>query len=240
MRSLIRADLRRILSKPGFYICPAIFFALFLYGLFSEPVEYDSYYSSLDIQLSYLYPFIVLLPVFTCVYGDEMRSGTMISAIGRGLSRTKVILAKFIDTLILSLGFCLFFLLMDQITFDRFSVVLTKVQILRVFSAYAASWLQILGFCTFAAVFVYLTWNTSVGIVAMLISIAFSKLILDWLQTHTRLPFYDVTFIGQADQARRQFDAGNFWIHHILFVLLWYALFLVVSALIFNRKELEL
>ncbi|MBQ8076064.1 MAG: hypothetical protein IJ237_08780 [Oscillospiraceae bacterium] len=240
MRRLIRADLRRILAKPGFYICPLISFALFIYGLFSSSIEYDSYYSNLDIQLAYIYPFLVLLPIFTCVYGDELRSGTMITAIGRGLSRTKVILAKFIDTVLLSLAFVLFFLLMDQITFDRFSVVLTKVQILRVFSAYAAAWLQILGFCTFAAIFVYLTWNSSVGLVAGLISIAFSKMILDWLQNRTHLPFYDVTFLGQADMARRQFDAGNMWMHHVFFVLLWYALFLTVSALIFNRKELDL
>lgn len=240
MRTLIRADLRRILAKPGFYICPLILFALFVYGLFKSPVEYDSYYDSLDIQLNYLYPFLVLLPVFTCVYGDELKSGTMITAIGRGLSRKKVIIAKFIDTLVLSLAFCLFFLLMDQITFDRFSVVLTKVQVLRIFSAFAAAWLQILGYCAFAAIFVYLTWNSSVGLVAGLISIAFSKMILNWLQSHTHLPFYDFTLMGQADQARRQFDAGNTWAHHVLFVLLWYAVYLAISALFFDRKELEL
>ncbi len=240
MRRLIRADLRRILAKPGFYICPVILLALFVYGLFADTVDYDSYYASLDIQLSYIYPFLVLLPVFTCVYGDELRSGTMIPAIGRGLSRTKIILAKFLDTLILSLGFYLFFLLMDQITFDRFSVVLTKVQILRVFSAFASAWLKILGYCAFSAIFVYLTWNSSVGLVVGLISISFSKMILDWLQSHTHLPVYDITLMGQADQARRQFDAGNTWVHHLLFVLLWYAVFLAVSALIFKRKELEL
>ena len=215
------------MAKPGFYICPVILFALFVYGLFADSVDYDSYYASLDIQLSYIYPFLVLLPVFTCVYGDELRSGTMIPAIGRGLSRTKIILAKFLDTLILSLGFYLFFLLMDQITFDRFSVVLTKVQILRIFSAFASAWLKILGYCAFSAIFVYLTWNASVGL-------------LDWLQSHTHLPVYDITLMGQADQARRQFDAGNTWVHHLLFVLLWYAVLLAVSALIFKRKELEL
>lgn len=240
MRRLIRADLRRILAKPGFYVCPVILLAFFVYGLFADPVDYDSYYASLDLQLSFIYPFLVLLPVFTCVYGDELRSGTMIPAIGRGLSRTKIILAKFLDTLILSLGFYLFFVLTDQITFDRFSVVLTNVQVLRIFSAYAAGWLQMLGFCVFAAIFVYLTWNSSVGLVVGLISISFSKMILDWLQSHTHLPFYDITLMGQADQARRQFDAGNTWVHHLLFVLLWYAVFLAVSALIFNRKELEL
>lgn len=228
------------MAKPGFYVCPVILFALFVYGLFMEPVEYDSYYSSLDLQLTYVYPFFALLPVFTCVYGDELRSGTMIPAIGRGLSRTKVILAKFLDTLILSLGLCLFFLLMDQITFDYFSVVLTKVQVLRILSAYAAAWLKILGHCAFAAIFVYLTWNSSIGIVAGLLSISFSKMILDWLQSHTHLPFYDITLMGQADQAGRQFDAGNLWAHHLFFVLLWYAVLLAVSALIFNRKELEL
>ena len=240
MRSLIKGDLRRILAKPGFYICPAIVFALFLYGLFTEPVDYDSYSASLDIQLFYLYPFFVLIPVFTCVYADELRSGTMIFAIGRGLSRKKVILAKFIDTLLLSLVFYLLFLLMDLITFDRFSVVLTKMQVLRILSAYAAAWLKLLGYCAFAAVFVYLTWNASVGLVAGLTSISFSKMLLDWLQTHTHLPFYDVTFMGQADRLRSQFDAGNLWAQHLLFVLLWYALLLAVSALVFNRKELEL
>ena len=228
------------MAKPGFYICPLILFALFVYGLFQSPVEYDSYYDSLEIQLNYLYPFLVLLPIFTCVYGDELKSGTMVTAIGRGLSRTKVILAKFLDTLVLSLTFCLFFLLMDQITFDRFSVVLTKVQILRIFSAFASAWLKILGYCAFSAIFVYLTWNSSVGLVVGLISISFSKMILDWLQSHTHLPVYDITLMGQADQARRQFDAGNTWVHHLLFVLLWYAVYLAFSALFFNRKELDL
>ena len=228
------------MAKPGFYICPAILFALFVVGLFGDPVEYDSYFANLVFQLSYINPFFILLPVFTCIYGDELRAGTITLAIGKGLSRTKVILAKFIDMLILSLAFCLFLLLMDQITFERFSVVLTRVQVLRIISAYAASWLKILGFGTFAAIFVYLTWNSSVGIVVGLISIAFSKMILDWLQSHTHLPFYDISLMGQADQVRSQFDAGNIWVHHVLFVLLWYALYLTASALIFNRKELEL
>ncbi|MCR5138478.1 MAG: hypothetical protein K6C12_15525 [Oscillospiraceae bacterium] len=152
MRRLIRADLRRILAKPGFYICPVILLALFFYGLFGEPVDYDSYYANLDLQLSYILPFFVMLPVFTCVYGDELRSGTMIPAIGRGLSRTRVIVAKFIDTLLLSLAFCLFFLLTDMITFSRFSVVLTKIQAMRIYSAYAAAWLKIQGYCAFAAI----------------------------------------------------------------------------------------
>lgn len=228
------------MAKPGFYVCPVILLAFFVYGLFADPVDYDSYYASLDLQLSFIYPFLVLLPVFTCVYGDELKAGTMIPAIGRGLSRTKVILAKFLDTLILSLAFYLFFLLMDQITFDRFSVMLTKMQVLRILSAFAAGWLKTLGYCAFAAIFVYLTWNSSVGLVVGLLSISFSKMILDWLQTHTHLPVYDITLMGQADQARRQFDAGNTWVHHLLFVLLWYAVFLAVSALIFKRKELEL
>ena len=47
-------------------------------------------------------------------------------------------------------------------------------------------------------------------------------------------------FVAAQDQIRRQFDAGNIWVHHLLFVLLWFALYLAVSALIFNRKELEL
>ena len=46
--------------------------------------------------------------------------------------------------------------------------------------------------------------------------------------------------LDQADQVRRQFDAGNTWLHHVLFVLLWYAVFLALSALFFKRKELEL
>ena len=240
MRHLIRADLRRILSKPTFYICPLIVFALFIYGLATDPVEYDVYYEGLEITLPFLYPFLVILPVFTCVYGDELHSGTMMTAIGRGLPRGRVILAKFIDTVLLSLGFYVFFLLLDQITFDRFSIVLTRVQILRVFSAYAASWLQVVGHAAFAAIFVYLTWNASVSLVAVLLSVAFSRMLLNFIQTNTRVPVYDVTFLGQADLVRRQFDAGNMWLQHLLFVLVWYAVFLAVSMLIFSRKELEL
>ena len=240
MRKLIRADLRRILSKPGFYICPLIVFLLFIYSLVSSPVEYDSYYAALDIVLPYIYSFLIVLPVFTTVYGDELKSGAMITAIGRGLSRTRVIIAKFVDTAVLSFLFFLFVLALDQITFSHYSVVLTRLQILRVFSYFASTYLQVLGVCAFAAVFVYLTWNPSVGLVAVLITLSFSKPVLNLLQTSTRLPFYDISFLGQADLARRQFDAGNMWIGHFLFVLLYYVVFLSISALVFKRKELEL
>ena len=116
MRRMIRGDLRRILRKPGFYVFAVILCFMCLYWTTdTEPSE------NIDLIYSFVnYGGILMisLPVLLSVYGDELHSGTMQGVIGRGLSRTRLILGKLIDCAVLSA--LLFFLLYLTIRFKNF------------------------------------------------------------------------------------------------------------------------
>ena len=99
MRLLIRADLRRVLRKPGFYVLIVLTLVLFAFkkpeGIAAE------YFDSTKMTLENIGLPLLCIPIFLAVYGDEFKSGTLQCVIGRGLSRSKVVIAKLLDAAIL-------------------------------------------------------------------------------------------------------------------------------------------
>ena len=95
MRNVIRADIERIIRKPSF-LCIIALTLIFLAtrksaDVAEEQIEYiKEYFNTLLL-------FAVSIPVFLSIYSDDIKSGSVISLIGNGLSRKKVILAKLID-----------------------------------------------------------------------------------------------------------------------------------------------
>ncbi len=111
MRRLIRGDIRRILSKLGFYIIPALFYLLMYIDPSASPgkkYDFDGSYASIVMLYKYAFGVVVGIPVFIGVYADELKAGAMQTCIGRGLSRVKILLSKFIDSVILIVTFYIF------------------------------------------------------------------------------------------------------------------------------------
>ena len=105
MTNLIKADLSRILKKPVLYL----FTILPIVQLVVTSIEFkkeDSFerINTLWGSLSTVAALFFSLSALILVFGEEIRSGAMQTVIGHGLSRTKLILAKYFDCLILLFG----------------------------------------------------------------------------------------------------------------------------------------
>ena len=82
MINLIRADLRRVLRRPTLYIFAGLMllFAI-LGGLSSDAMEMMNIEKN---DTAYLVAIMASVPILITLYGDDFRSGSMITVIGRG------------------------------------------------------------------------------------------------------------------------------------------------------------
>ena len=102
MRRLIRADFNRILLKKEFYIL-LIVSLIYAVGMTIKDMSshvrggYSVFltYKDSSLSFSFLFGLITLL----AVYGDEFSSLVMDGVIGRGISRVKYVMVKFLDSL---------------------------------------------------------------------------------------------------------------------------------------------
>ena len=240
MRRLIHGDIRRILLKIGFYILPVIYFVLSLTDITEKVTDFEPFYESLQIVYKYIFPFVIGIPIFVGVYADELKVGAMQIAIGRGLSRKKIVLSKFFDCVLLTI--VLFFLdLAFEFTLLRiYMLVPTSLQIFRMNMLMVSACLKTIGAMAFSAIFVYLTWNSSLGLVVELLSLAFAEPLLDMIQVKINLPVLDISYMGQVDQTCANIAAGANWILPLCVVFAYVIVFNLIGIVIFGRKELEL
>ena len=119
MRNLLRADIGRAQKKMSFLACIGIVCVLiigmtllaFIFPTSASDLEAlgssetGRGYAFLDNFgiVSVFIPFLVGIPVYQAVFTDDFNSRTMQTAIGRGVSRQKLILGRFIEVLVLLL-----------------------------------------------------------------------------------------------------------------------------------------
>ena len=89
MNRLVRADLKRIVAKPTLYlvviIMVIIVMALDPSDTAAQQMEfYRTFFNTIGLTF-------VLIPVYLSVYTDELNSGIMISVIGMGMPRRRVV-----------------------------------------------------------------------------------------------------------------------------------------------------
>lgn len=240
MRRLIRADIRRTLLKISFYILPVIYAVLIFWGEKGKTKNFETVFMVMTTSYKMVILYFAGIPVFLSVYADELKAGAMQTAIGRGMSRSKIVIAKFLDVVILTAFNYLLYFICDYIHLRYLMIVPTELQMTRFVLVVVGSFLKSVSYAGIGSIFVYLTWNASIGLVAEILATSFSGMILDWIQNHLRIPAMDVSVIGQIDQATAGYAAGGIWIVHILAVIAYFAAFVLISIAIFNRKELEL
>ena len=168
MKNMISADIERILRKKSFwivFILPCIM-ALF-YALISAGERGGSFYYAV-LETDHFSPIgnmMFGLSIFLGVYADEFRSKSMQAMIGRGISRTKIVLVKFIDSVLLTVLiygiFSLLLFVMALIFHGGIGALEAKAMYLQI----ALFGVKALGFSTIATVFIFLTGNVPVAMI---------------------------------------------------------------------------
>ena len=236
MINLIRADLRRVLRRPTLYIFAGLMllFAI-LGGLSSDAMEMKKKKKN---DTAYLVAIMASVPILITLYGDDFRSGSMITVIGRGVSRTKLLVAKLITSSILLFGFYVlafieFYVFHTFLLNAYYSPKQTALTVLMIF----LGWFRNVALFAFASILMYALWNVAAGIVTILGLIAFLRILL--MAVNKEGTIYYLTTDGMIDKGYSAVMTGDFPYQFII-VVVYVVAFIVIGSLFFKRKELDL
>lgn len=168
MHNYMLADIARILKKrsvrfgiPGFALCLALL--LLFYG--GKGAVSADMRRAAEFALDF-FPLVIGTLLFVSVYADDFKCRAMQAAIGAGVSREGIVLAKFgecalllLFTLVPTAAHCFLLPGVRHLFYtgaEAFSVALTIAQI----------FLRTLGFMQFAATLCFLTQNSLQGAIA--------------------------------------------------------------------------
>ncbi len=107
MKNLIRGDIRRIVCKKSLWVAfiaaLVINVLMIIFYLFSMKNSSFNYMRGNLDGMGDVGGMVIGIAVFLAVYSDDFKSMTIISIIGRGNSRLRIIIAKFINSVIITL-----------------------------------------------------------------------------------------------------------------------------------------
>ena len=244
MRNCIKADILRVQRKKSYIVMSIIIMLIILTaGIVSRASGAkgpDRFYTILSLALG-LNTLLLGIPVFSAVIGDDFKSKSMQTAIGRGLSREKLILARLFEIIIIVIEAYIFYFLFILISglIGGVSMSIIGDTIVTLFDEI----LSIIGFSTIAMIFVYGTQNGTLGLVFYIL---LSASVFDTLFIATSfLPFlsnidlsgYTVSGMSSKVVQASSFGTGALWF--VIFTVVWIALPTFLAMQVFKNKELD-
>lgn len=248
MRKLIRADLRRILKKVNVWVLFIVsaFLCVFsvIIGYLSSPIWNGLVFVTKGLPSTMVY-LLTSLAVLLAVYGDDRKSGALSTVIGRGFSRTKVVFAKFLDSVILLFGMFLILALLNfmisQVLGTEMSAFETKAYILQ----YLQNVCALLGYVTISAMFIYLTNSMPLGIILDIVLVIMLSTLKGLLNAIFIVKRYNLTRYDLDGFLRNAYSnfmlgmTGRGIISFVLGMAIFVGGAVALSQLIFHVKELD-
>ena len=249
MRKIIEADMRRVMAKflPWvlIVITYAMMYLLLLADIDSAPDR--NFFFLTHVSQSYATVALAIgFAILFGVYGDEFKSMVMIGVIGRGYSRDKFVLAKFMDAVIYEIIMVAISVGYIMILKNIFNITLHGAEIKYFICMFVFEFLMHISYITIASIFYFASENAAVGVFSYL---AFELIIPVTLEV---IKFFSSTFAkykvdmyyveGLGASAYSDLVLGDN-LGAIMKILLLIAVYTVgalfVTMLIFRKKELE-
>ena len=248
MLNYLIADLNRMSRKKSLVYTLAAYVGLFfimVYMIYNPNLDAGGYASKTDMFLEF-YPLVVGIPIFLSIYSDDFKSKAMQIAIGYGIDRNKIILTKAIETVILAVisGVLLgvFVIGVPKIL----GITLTHEQFLELTFGAGIGILKIIVYVGISTILVYHYQNAMYGTisfvllgsgtVAMILNLILSQqFIVDLVGNLNEHIFTTLVAI----QKLSYITTGKFNITSIIEIILYMVIPVIVSMIIFRKKELE-
>ncbi len=244
MNQYIKADFLRIAHKKT-HILSVIILALILPVILTFCMVHFLKFSgeeSLVLIVSFSQIFIGV-SIFSAVFADDFRSKTMQVAIGRGLSREQVILAKELELLLLTLLYTVIMVIGVAVTAGILGSPISVTT--NIAGNYAGNVLSCMGFYNLAMIPVYITQKSNMGEIAYVLlsggiigSIVSVALAMDFLPKFvTSLSKY--LFSDCVREFSQGLQSGNLLMQPLAGCIIWIVGALIITQLIFRKKELD-
>ena len=172
MRRLLEADMKRVVAKvlPWIFLVAACVYvaADLKIGIGSAPDRVFFFLEKIERHNQ----IVLLIAGFAAligIYADEFKSMSMITVIGRGISREKFVLAKFLDTCILALQIEILTVVYVMILKAVFGVSLTALETEHLVLVFIMGYIETIASVSVAAIFYFLSENAAIGMFAYII-----------------------------------------------------------------------
>lgn len=248
MRNLIKADIDRILRRKIIWIILVIMFIILAYnsvGKIDEAPDIDLAFTvSICHGISYVGLLIGIMLVLN-IYGDDFKSMTFIRAIGRGISRPKLILARLLDTLLILINIYIVGGIYTFILNLALGVHLSSEMATYIFLQYASIVMCTTCSVVIAAAAFYLTENATLGIIAYLSADLLIPLALEFVKLFPNVSKYHLEryyFTGLSSSMVTDFmigATGDGILKAVCIIAVYILGATAATILLFNRKELD-
>ena len=190
--------------------------------------------SSLD---GFLFPVLVVVPVFLAVFSHELTSKSMQCILGHGITREKLIIAKILDVAILIIAiFAVFTVTALVMNSSEYAVSTRQMTNVMIYIWLRA--LRFFGYVCFAAMIMFITDSTALGIITCVAFSAVFRLVFMAIGRFTSVTIYDYTIDGLFDWAYKSIEAGGLGLQAFP-ALLYIAASVAIAIFFFKRKEFE-
>ena len=168
MMNYLSADLHRVLHKQFFLGSVGAFsvlFAVLVFIYFNPSFTAEMYVAKVTSFLSF-FPLIIGVFVFMSVYADDFKCRSMQVAIGFGMPRSRIILAKLLESALLLLGAAVAVGVLVLCAPAVLGLAPDARQTLSLALTVAAEMLRALGYLALSAVPVFLSQDAAGGVIA--------------------------------------------------------------------------
>ena len=247
MNRYIRADLHRILKRLPRAITLVLIFALIGYTSWSvkdagEGISIRDLTDGINGFVTWIVFFFGLIE-YSYVYGEDFKAKTMQLAIGTGIRRRHVVLAKWVEGAFLVLLDCVITLaILFGVAAIR-GVSFAGGPMRDIMMYFFFEWVSVLAFYALTMPLVFATQATTGG---MLIFIALKTgMISGILKAIFGLKALEPLNLGRflltylVDIARSRAIAGSFSLVHIAVIVIYLVIGYVLTSILFKKKELE-
>ena len=249
MSNLIKGDIRRIMCKKSLWVA---FIAalltdimLVVFYLFSMNYSSINYMQGNIDGVADFGGMVIGIAVFIAVYSDDFRSMTIISIIGRGTSRLKIIIAKFINSIIITIMLYALFALEIIIMTNVMGIKLPPDERLALCLGVFRGIYLTIGYMTMAAIVIYATRNNAFSVFML---VMFYLIIPNVLPLASNLPVIRNIHIERYDYS----GLCSNGIANIILGMKTQGVLILISAfliyvgaslaiifMVFNKKELD-
>ena len=246
MKDLIIADITRIFRKPTYRIVLLVCLAISLVWAIRTRMNVWNGYTYVAGQAGALKiaGLILGIAIYLSVYADEFSSNSMQCLIGHGVSRFRLLLAKFIDCVIVTFASFFIYLFFVMMLSLALGAGINAAELKYICGLVMIWTLKTLGYATFSMIVLY--WSKNVGLATIVDAVFMfaGETMLGFFNYIPVVKFYHLNqyvFEGILIKANTSLQLGQsgawFWI--IFAIVRICAFSIVVSFLLFRNKELD-
>jgi len=238
---MIQGEIYRLLHKKSIYIYFAIMAAAYLLFVFVRSGGFGGQ-SVIDDASSVFY-FLPALAggfLFAAIYTDDLNSKNLITLVGYGLSKTKIVITKIILAALLNLVFFAILPLFHYALYSLFGCPVATGQVAQLYAIASKYLLMTLAYSVISSIVAYGLQRSTFAIVTyILFAFGVVGTLINVLINLLNLNIRDYLLSGLTDKIMIGLIGGD----PLVLPIIGYAAYVVVAAVLstvaFSKKEME-